>query len=978
MQEVLLVSTLYHSYVLQEDGDLEEQVLTEYKALSLSSAPAFTHVTTGQEALEAIQSRRFDLVLVADHLPDMDIRSFGQQVRAVLPRQPLVILAFHNRGLERLRSLVGPEGYNALFVWNGDARMLLAVIKTIEDRANVDSDIAEADVGVILLMEDSPSRASNLLSALYPALMRQSQSLFSEGLNRVQKLIRMRTRPKVLHASSFEDAKALFERYEENVLALIGEVGFESGGAHDPEAGIRLTRLARARREDLPVLLQSSEDAQLQRSREVATVTVDRRSSRHMAEIRKFLIDYLGFGDFVFRLPDGREVGRARDVSELRAILGAIPDESLAFHASRNHISIWLMARSEFSLARRLKRVAVSDFSDIDGVRAFLMKELDALQRRQRVGVIRDADPDSLDPDSLFQRIGSGSLGGKARGIAFLDQLLSGDDVEPSLHGLPLRIPQSFAITVEAFQEFVEANHLEEVLSRSCPDEEVLARFTEGRLPDWVMRSLKGVLTRARYPLAVRSSSLLEDNLLHPFAGIYGTAMLPNSAPDDQTRLDELELAVKYVFATTYFQNARAYIANTSRPIEEEAMGVLIQQLVGQRYGDRFYPHFAGVAQSFNYYPIPPQMDADGVAQLVLGFGVMVVQGGKSLRFSPRYPNQIPGFGKPKQMLEASQDSFYALDLTRRLDPRSPAFDGNPVRLPLQVAREDGTLKAVGSVYDAANDRIVEEAGRDGPWLVTFNNLLVHNALPLAPALVSLLDICKDAMGTHVEIELACDMGDWGRRRPRGTPAAALRGATLYLLQVRPSVVRDVVEDPRMRQVDPARIFCRSTMALGHGSYDDLQDIVYVRRDRFDPSRTPRIAVEVGELNKQLGLEGRRFMLLGPGRWGSSDSWLGVPVQWAQIAHAAIIVEASPASYHVDPSQGAHFFHNITALGIGYLTVPPGATAAAPIDGSFVDWGWLDGQPAHLETEHLRLLRLPRPMEAFVNGREGVGLVAWS
>lgn len=975
MQEVLLVSTMYHAFILQEDGNIEDQVFFEYKALSLSSAPTFTHVTTGAEALEAMGERRFDLVLVADQLPDMDVGDFGREVKALAPRQPLVILAFHSPDVPRLQPLVGPDGFDAVFVWNGDARILLAILKYIEDRENVDHDIAEADVGVILLIEETPDHSSAFLSALYPALMRQSQSLFSEGLNHVQKLIRMRTRPKVLHAINEEQAQAIYERYRNNLFAVISEVGFKSKGVHDHEAGLRLARRIRAERGDLPVLLQSGDDRQLQAARQVATVTVDRRSPRLLAEIRQFLIEHLGFGDFVFILPDGTEVDRAKDIAEFTAKLATIPDDSLRFHATHNHISVWLMARSEFPLARKLKRHTMAEFPNLDAVREFLIKELDTTLRRSSIGVIRDADPDALDPDSLFQRLGSGSLGGKARGIAFLDQLLSGEHEEATLSGLPLRIPKSVALTTDAFDEFVEDNELDELLTRDTEDDEVLAHFLQGRLPTWVETSLGAVVERLRTPLAVRSSSLLEDSLLHPFAGIYGTAMLANSDDDPTLRRRELEQAVKYVFATTYFQNARAYIANTSRSIEEEKMGVLIQQLVGQPFGDRFYPHFAGVARSHNYYPVPPQRAEDGVAQLVLGLGGMVVEGGKSLRFSPRHPQKIQGYGKPKQMLAASQSAFYALDLTRRLDPTNPDFEANPVAFTLDAAVQDGTIRAVGSVYDAANDRVVEDPSLRGPWLITFNNLLVHRALPLAEALTDLLELTEQALGTHVELELACDMGDWGKRRSRRQRHVPRRKPTLYLLQVRPAMVQDFVDDPGLRDLPDERVICRSTQSLGHGRYEELRDIVYVRPEVFDPARTPLIAMEVGDLNRRLRAAGRGYVLLGPGRWGSSDPWLGVPVQWAQIAGAKIIVEASPATFHVDPSQGAHFFHNITALGTGYLTIPPGASRDQAGAG-FVDWAWLDAQPALQTTRFLRHVRLDEPLVAFINGREGMGVLA--
>lgn len=976
VQEVLLVSTLYHAFVLQEDGDIEDQVFLEYRALSLSSAPVFTHVTTGAEAMQALERHRFDIVLVANHLPDQDVRTFARRVRALHPQIPLVLLAFHTTQPRALRARCGEDGYDAAFVWTGNAKIMLAISKLIEDRLNIDHDIAQADVGVILLVEESPNNASAFLATLYPALMRQSSSLFAEGLNRVQRLIRMRTRPKVLHATSEEQVRALYETYRDNLFAVISEVGFEANGRHDPEAGIRLAHRIRAERGDLPVLLQSENPEQRTRAREVATVTVDRRSPHLLGELNRFLVEHVGFGDFVFILPDGTEVDRAADIADFSRKLATVPDDSLRFHASQNHISVWLLARSEFRLARKLKRLTLDDFSSLDAVREFLIAELDALARRARQGVIRDANPGALDPDSRFQRLGNGSLGGKARGIAFLDQLFSGEMDEPSLAGIPLQIPRSVVLTTEAFDHFIEQNELDELLGANLGDEEIQRRFLRAKLPDWVRASLRTIAHRFRAPLAVRSSSLLEDDLLHPFAGIYGTAMLPNAAEDLETRENELAMAVKYVFASTYCKNAQAYVANTNRSIEEEKMAVLVQELVGQRFGNRYYPHFAGVARSFNFYPIPPQRSEDGIAQLVLGLGNQVVDGGKSLRFCPRHPGRIPGFGLPRQMLAASQSSFQALDLSLQLSAETPAFDANPHAFPLEIAREDGTLPIVGSVYDQANDRIVEDPSRAGPWLVTFNNLLVHRAIPLADALVELLDLAEAAVGTHVEIELACDMGGWGRRRPRGHRHAPRQPPTLYLLQVRPAAVQDVSMDLASTPITSDQIFCQSNQALGHGRFDDLHHIVYVRPDRFDPASNPRVAIEIGEINTALEKSGHRYVLIGPGRWGSSDPWLGVPVQWAQISRARIMVEASPEGYHVDPSQGAHFFHNITALGIGYLTVAPGATPEAPARESFVDWAWLESLPAHLETEHLRVVQTDAPIRALVNGRDGVGTLA--
>lgn len=974
LRDVLLVSSRYHAFILQEDGNIEDQVFAEFKSLSLSSAPSFSHVTTGEAALETLRKRTFDLVLVATRVPDMDLRTFTSRVREITPHLPLAVLAFDNPHVSHLCNLVGPGSIDAVFVWGGSASIILAIIKYLEDRLNVTNDIQVADVGVILLVEESPQQYSTVLSALYPALMQQSRLLFSEGLNRLEKLIRMRTRPKVVHATNEEDALALYEQYRDNMMAVIADVGFGADRAHDPKAGLRLARRISEDRQDVPVLLQVGPGDDRQEAQAVARVVLDRGSPRLLQEMRQFLIDHLGFGDFVFILPDGTEVDRAADIAELTRKLRTVPDSSLEFHASHNHISVWLMARSEFQLARRLKHIGWEEFDSIDAVRDYLVQEIDTYRRRARMGIIRDASPGALDPDSLFQRLGDGSLGGKARGIAFLNQLLSGDAMSGELAGLPVRVPQSIALTTDAFDQFLERNALDDLLHTRDDDDTVLRRCLAARLPQWVEKSLESIVDNLSGPLAVRSSSMLEDNLMHPFAGIYGTAMLPNSAPDRDTRKWELEQAVKYVFATTFFANARAYIANTSRSIEEEKMGVLIQRLVGQRFGDRFYPHFAGVAQSYNHYPIEHQQAADGVVQLVLGLGGMVVDGGRSLRFCPRYPEVIPGFAYPEQALRESQNQFYALDLTLPLDPEHPDLESNPVTCDLEVAVSDATFKPVGSFYDVQNNRIVEGQGQDGPRLVTFNNLLVHRAIPLAEAMVELMELTRSAMGAEVEIELACDMGDWGRRIRRGQPR---RPPTLYLLQLRPAAIQDLAAETDTAPLDEDRIFCRTGKALGHGNYPELYDIVYVRRDRFDPAVSKAIAKEVGMLNQACLDEQRPYLLIGPGRWGSSDSWLGIPVQWSQISGARIIVEASPEGYNVDPSQGAHFFHNITSLGIGYLTIKPGATRRAPIDGSFVDWDWLDAQPAVRETKHLRHIRTAEPLRAALDGRSGTGVLAW-
>jgi CheY-like chemotaxis protein len=974
VREVLLLSSRYDAFVLEEDGHLTEQIFLEYKSLSLSSAPRFTHVTTFEAAFELLRSRRFDMVLCVAREAANDLLEFATEVKRLWPEQPLVVLGFETADLSQIKRRKKSAAVDAMFVWNGDAKILLAIIKHIEDRQNVDNDIEVAGVRVILVVEDSIRYYSSFLAALYPELMKQSHSLFFEGLNRLQRLLRMRTRPKVLHAKTYEEALATYEAYRDNMLALISDVGFPREGKLDPDAGIRLVRRVRAELPDLPVLLQSADrDYQEQADTlEVQFVTKDSPALLHT--VRQFLVDYLGFGPFVFRLPNGHEVGRASDVRELANIIQTVPLESLEYHARRNHISNWLMARSEFELAEILRPQDVADFPSLEDVREFILTALEARFRQVRKGVIADFSTRAFDPENLFQRIGEGSLGGKARGIAFLNHLLTQDCCSGRLAGLQIQIPASIVLATDAYEQYMEANGLLELASQDRTDCEILDRFLQAPLPDEVVGALQIILSKIHGPLAVRSSSLLEDDMLHPFAGIYGTVMIPNQSPDPATRLRDLCDAIRTVYATAYFSNAHAYLANTGHRVEEERMAVIVQRVVGRPHAELFYPDLAGVAHSFNYYPVGPLKAEDGVVQMVLGLGRMVVDGGQALRFCPRHPEVLPQFASPKLVLKNSQRSFYGLDLSRQWKDCDAGFSGNQVLCELERAATDGTFRAVGSIYDAQNDKITENLLQPGARVVTFSNILKHQAIPLAPALAELLDIITDGMGMPVELEFACDMGDWGiptgGEGPREQPV-------FYPLQVRPILTRHTLHEVQPEEFNPDQIICRSSQALGHGYFNEIQDVVYVKPDAFDPAQTPTIAREVERINAALLREGRPYILIGPGRWGSSDHWLGIPVQWSQISQARIIIEASREGYNVDPSQGTHFFHNLTALGLGYFTIPPGASKGAQQIDNFVDWNWLEAQPPKNETAFLRHISPATPLVAYLDGRTGLGLIAW-
>jgi CheY-like chemotaxis protein len=975
IREVLLVSSLYDAFILQEDGHLTEQVFLEYKSLALSSAPRFTHVTSREEALEAMENRRFDLVLVMPRIQGMDLIEFGEKVKKQRPGRPVVVLAFDNHELDELRSLNESPFIDVVFSWNGDATILLAIIKYIEDQENVDHDIEVADVRVILLVEDSIRFYSEYLAHLYPELMQQSQRLFSEGLNRLQKLLRMRTRPKILHTTNYESAIALLDKYGDNVLAVITDADFFRDGKHQKRCGLDLIREVRRRVPDMAILFQTANEEMRADAETMATQFIYKKSPSLLWEVQEFLQHHMGFGDFVFRLPTGEEIARATDMRELEQTLETIPAESLAFHAGRNHISNWLMARSEFELAARLGPKKVSDFGSIEGVRNYLLAQLARLRKGIREGIIADFSVDHFDPDAQFQRVGSGSLGGKARGLAFMNLLLTSPPYRGMLAGLPARIPQTFVLATDHFDTFLDDNELHDFAHACNDDEQINRRFLRARLPHTVVEALDRILEAMDCPLAVRSSSLLEDDMAHPFAGIYRTLMLANNAPFARTRLDHLCDAVKLVYASTFHQNAKAYIDNTNHRIEQEKMAVIVQAVVGQPYGSRFYPHFAGVAQSYNYYPVGPQTADEGVVQMALGLGRMVVEGGHIYRFSPHHPKLTPQYASAEMMMRNSQNRFYSLDLNLGAEQNDSFEDalGDIRAFELSEAEIDGTLPLVGSRYDADNDRITEGHDAVGPWVVTFNNILKYDTIPLAKAINLLLAMTAEGMGCAVEAEFACDMGDHGRRVKRGTRRLQ---PTMYALQLRPIVTASeltIIEETTFVDQD---IICRTDQAMGHGAYHNLADVLYVKPDTFDRADTVQIGREVGKLNAALAAAGRPYVLIGPGRWGTSDHWLGIPVAWSQISGAQIIIEASPKGFAVDPSQGSHFFHNITSLGVGYFTIPPGAGMRREDGRPFIDWQWLNEHPALAETKHLRHVRLENPLTALVDGRKGVGVIA--
>lgn len=954
VRDVLLVSSLYDAYTLQEDGHLTEKVYLEYKVLQLSSAPRFSHADSAEAALRALVERRFDLVLVVSKVQGMSVSDFARRVQERHPGVAVVLLTFDAAEHSQLSELRQDPALEGVFAWSGDAKILLALSKTTEDARNVDHDIEEADVRVILLVEDSIRFYSAYLAALYPELMMQSQSLFSEGLNRLQRLLRMRTRPKVLLAQDYEQACLLADRYRKHLLALISDVSFPRAGQEDPQAGIALVERVRRKLPDLPVLLQSANEDY----REVAQLHqvqfVNKGSSRLLQQIRDFLRDYLGFGPFIFRMPDGREIRRAKDVQALATCIAEVPGASVEYHASRNHFSTWLMARSEFDLAALMRPQQVSDFGSVEELRSVTVDEIRRHTRVRRSGVISDFSADRFQTDSALQRIGTGSLGGKARGIAFLDQLLANQPDVMEAQRLEVRVPESFVLATNAFDAFLQENDIDVGAVSLAKDAQIAERFLAGDLPTQTMEALASISQHVRYPLAVRSSSLLEDDMLHPFVGIYGTVLLANQAQDSGARLAELARAVKLLYASTYYRRARRHLEGMGRRIEEEKMAVILQRLVGQPHGELFFPFCYGVAQSHNFYALPPQRAGEGAVALLYGLGPIGTKA--AVRFSPAHPHLRPQHRSPAELAAVAQRTFRALHLGRELVVEGAKPAAMLGRHPLEAASSDATLPLAVSRFVPGARALAATDDGPGELIVTFDGLLQLPDLPLADTLRSILSLAVEGVGMPVELELCLDltMSDQDGLQ-----------ATLYPLQLRPVVRKGTTGDlDGVRE--KAQVLCRTPRAFGPSLLEGMCDVVVVKQGALASGMDPHaIALEIEAVNSRLLEEGNPYLLIGPGRWGCPERG-GLPVVWSQIFGAKAIVEEWDPGMG-EPPFGIGFFDEVALGGVSYLVIPPGSSRAHGPEGTFLHWPLLESHPALFEGDAVRHLRFNRSLMVFIN-----------
>lgn len=960
IKDILLVSSLYDNYLFEEDGRLYELIRQEYQSLNLSHAPEITHVTTGKEALEMVQEDTFDLVITTMHIEDMHVIKYAKMMHENGLKIPMVLLAYDNTERKEIETNHDTSVFDRIFIWQGDYRLLLGVIKYVEDKYNVENDTKQVGVQSIILIEDNVKFYSSYLSLIYTEIFKQSQRLISEGINATHRFLRMRARPKILLCTNYEEAWGYYERYKDCVLGVIADVNFRRNGVKDSDAGLKFAMEVKKEHDDIPILIQSSNIKYKEKAHEIGASFLLKNSPRLLHDLRDIMIRNFSFGDFVFRTPRGEVVGRADNLFSLVDQIEKVPDESLVYHSERNHFSNWLKARTEFWLANELRPRKVTDFETVSGLRKNLVTTIrEYLKMRQR-GTITDFNKEFFDPQNSFARIGGGSLGGKARGLGFINTLISQYSIRDKFKDVEVSVPSAVVLATDVFDYFLEKNNLFNYALNETDDDKLMKRFLQAtKFPRDVLRKLKEFLEIIHEPLAVRSSSLLEDSQFQPFAGVYQTYMIPNNNENIKIRLNELLQSIKAVYASTFSKHSKDYLKATSYRLEEEKMAIIIQKLVGAKHQNRFYPDFAGVAKSYNFYPIPPQKASDGIALVALGLGKTVVEGGENVRFSPKYPKHLLQFFSTKETIRNAQQDFYALDLDRSLEDKDTySPEQFEQKYKLDKAEKDGTLYYAGSTYSPENDAVYDGISRSGKRVVTFAPILKHKMFPLPEILKLMLELGVWGMGTHVELEFAVNT-----HVPEGQPK------DFAMLQMRPMVLSREAEDIDITTINKDDLVVHSSQVLGNGVIDNIYDALVVDIEKFERTKSREIAREVAELNRKLLDAHRPYLLIGVGRWGSFDPWLGIPVTWDQISGANVIVESGFKDFKVTPSQGSHFFQNITSFRIGFFTVN-----SFDQEG-FIDWEWLRKEPAVEEFENTRHLRFDEQIISKISGHQNVGVI---
>lgn len=951
---VLLIATRYDAFTLEDDGRVDELIFNEYTSLSLRYPPRFTRVTDEEAALAELENHNYELVIVMPNMAGRDIFAAAASIKERYPALPIVVLTPFSREVRERIAKADLTAIDYVFAWLGNPELLLAIIKLIEDKWNADDDLAEVGVQSILLVEDSVRFYSSALPHLYRIVLEQSREFSKEALNEHLKTLRMRGRPKIMLARSYEEATQVLENYGDNLLGIVSDMSFMRNGEKDALAGYALAKMVKERDAHLPFILESSEAGNADYAERLGVPFIHKNSKTYPQDLRQIIMDQFGFGDFIIRDPStGKEILRITNLKDLQQNLYNIPDEALRNHLSHNHFSRFFYSRAMFPPAELLKRVDVSEYAEMDEARRFIFDIIVEYRRIKNSGVVAEYRKDRFDAYSNFARIGNGSLGGKGRGLAFMGTLVAG---HPRLDDdrICVNIPRTVVICTDIFDEFMERNGLYPVALSDSSDAEILAAFERGVLPEALLDDLLALFDVVDRPIAVRSSGVLEDAHYQPFAGVYATYMVPRVS-DKQAMLALLRSAIKAVYASVFFKDSKAYMTATQNLIDQEKMAIVLQEVVGSEHGQYFYPTLSGVARSINFYPVGEEKPEDGVAKVALGLGAYIVDGGKSLRFCPAYPHNILQLSELRTVLREGQKEFFALDLSMLQQSPETDTEYNIRHLPVAAADDPETLRYAFSTLSLEDQRLTPGGAGAGRRVVTFSNILEYDAFPLARVISDLLRIGSRGMGRPVELEYAMDIRE-GK-------------AYFYLLQIRPIV--DVSEETELTPDDLSRpALISSTSVLGNGMVEDVHYILYVRSDRFDALRSRDIAAEIGNLNEQLTARGESYVLVGPGRWGSSDPALGIPVKWSHISGAKAVVECGIEDFRVDASEGTHFFQNLTSFGVGYFTIRPFQG-----DGTFDESG-LNALPAEYESHSLRLVKFPTPLFIKMDGRHSRGIIS--
>ncbi|MDR0834388.1 MAG: phosphoenolpyruvate synthase [Candidatus Symbiothrix sp.] len=951
---VLLIATRYDAFMLEDDGRIDEQLFNEYTSLGLRYPPRFTQVATEEEALKALENIHFELVVCMPNMDNVDTFATANHIKSLYAEIPIIVLTPFSKEVSRRLATEDVSAIDYVFSWLGNAELLLAMIKLLEDRMNVDDDVDSVGVQTILLVEDSVRFISSALPLLYKFVLRQSREFAKEALNAHQQTLRMRGRPKILLARTYEEAEMLYGKYKNNMLGIICDMSFNRQGQKDEYAGYKFGCKVRNEDRFVPIVFNSSDASNKTYAVELSSSFVWKNSKTFPQDLRKEISNNFGFGDFIILNPTTKqEVMRVTDLKDLQIKIFDIPEDSLIYHLSHNHFSRFFYSRAIFPIAEFLKDIDVSDYKDMQEARQVIFEAIVSYRKMKNAGIVAVFEKDRFDEYSNFARIGEDSLGGKGRGLAFMGQMIKryASDLEKKFPEASIRLPKTVVLTTDIFDEFMEHNNLYEIALQDLPDQAILKHFLSANLPKRLIDDLLVFFDVIKTPIAVRSSSLLEDAHYQPFAGIYNTYMVPQM-DDSHEMLEWIGDAIKGVYASVFFKDSKAYMTATQNLIDQEKMAIVLQEVVGAYHDDRFYPEYSGVARSLNFYPVNDETPAEGIANVALGLGKYIVDGGVTLRFSPKHPHKILQTSTLELALKDTQKQFYALNLKALSGALSTDDAYNFLTLPIKEAEKDGTLQPLVSTYDA-NDQILMDGYYPDykRYVITFVHSLQNESFPLAKILSYVLKLGQKEMGRPVEIEFAVNQN------------------VFYLLQIRPIVDNKMLMEEDLTKIPQENLILSSQKALGHGIYTDICDVVYVKTAVFNSSNNEKIVPEIEALNKQLIDEGRNYVLVAPGRWGSSDPSLGIPVKWSQISNARLIVESGLENYRIEPSQGTHFFQNLTSFGAGYFTINP------YIGDGFFDEPYLNAQPAVSETAFLRHVRFEKPAIIKIDGKKNLGVV---